>query len=41
MNEFKVTQRMYKSIQDTGSINEEMTREFDLVRSNFKDMMER
>ena len=41
MNEFKVTNRRYRSIQDQGSIKEEMTREFDLLRSHFKDVMER
>lgn len=41
MNDFKVTQRLYKSITNTGSLNEEMTREFDLVRSSFKEMMDR
>lgn len=40
MNEFKVTQRLYRSIQDKNSINEELTREFDLLKSHFKDLMD-
>lgn len=39
MNEFKIVQRLYRSIQDTGSLNEEMSREFDLLRSEFKELM--
>jgi potassium intermediate/small conductance calcium-activated channel subfamily N protein 2 len=41
MNKFKVTQRLYRSIKDTGSLNEEMTREFTLIRSEFKDLMDK
>ena len=39
MNEFKTVVRVYKSIHDSSSINEEMSREFDYLKQNFKDLM--
>ncbi len=39
MNKFKIVQRYYKSIQDSNSINEEMSREFDYLKQDFKEMM--
>lgn len=32
MNKFKTVQRYYKGIQDSNSINEEMSREFDYLK---------
>lgn len=40
LNEFKLIQRLYRNIQDKASLNEEMTREFELLRQNFKGLQE-
>jgi hypothetical protein len=38
LRKFKVTRRNYKSLQDGGSLMEEMNREFFLLREDFREI---